>query len=477
MTQVDRPLIRAVSVKKLFGRFNYSFDVPLVDGVPSRLILLHGDNGSGKTTLLRLIWHTLSSADNRGHRTFIARTAFEEFELSLSDQSSLAVTKVDGLLGSFTVTLSRQGHPDSYVLYRSDEELVVQSPSRQAKNVQTLKRDVQRKLFDDRRLFSLDPHIETAIRSYEDYISAERQYLDFLNESAKSPLYLADDRSLYTDDPEIKRIRDLLSRREDMDIDRRDRLSRLVVLELRVSLRRVNDYLRRLTLGGQTDGSANSNAIYVNVLRRMVQSPVESQTDAPSSPDGVLQTIADIEAISPGYEEYGLVPKFNVEEVRGLILQASPNAELTELIQRVIGPFLSSLRARYDALREAHDLLGALIPGVNAFFAEKEVVFTPQAGLQIQTVDGDLLDVDALSSGERQLMTLLCTTVLARADDARLFIIDEPELSLGVDWQRNILGALTELTDETSVQFVVATHSIEIISSRPDCLVQLHHKI
>ena len=47
-----------------------------------------------------------------------------------------------------------------------------------------------------------------------------------------------------------------------------------------------------------------------------------------------------------------------------------------------------------------------------------------------------------------------------------IFIIDEPELSLHVDWQRQLFPTL--LKQGTSNQFIVATHSPFIYSKYPD---------
>jgi predicted ATPase len=47
-----------------------------------------------------------------------------------------------------------------------------------------------------------------------------------------------------------------------------------------------------------------------------------------------------------------------------------------------------------------------------------------------------------------------------------VFFIDEPELSLHVDWQRQLFSIL--LSQQTSNQFVIATHSPFIYSKYPD---------
>jgi len=70
---------------------------------------------------------------------------------------------------------------------------------------------------------------------------------------------------------------------------------------------------------------------------------------------------------------------------------------------------------------------------------------------------------DDLSAGEKQLLSFLCYN--AFYNDCVIFI-DEPELSLHVDWQRQLFAILCR--QNPSNQFVIATHSPFIYSKFPD---------
>lgn len=65
----------------------------------------------------------------------------------------------------------------------------------------------------------------------------------------------------------------------------------------------------------------------------------------------------------------------------------------------------------------------------------------------------------SLSSGEKQLLILLTQTLL-QEKQPYVFIADEPELSLHIEWQHKIIGAIKELNP--NAQIIVATHSPEI---------------
>lgn len=70
---------------------------------------------------------------------------------------------------------------------------------------------------------------------------------------------------------------------------------------------------------------------------------------------------------------------------------------------------------------------------------------------------------DALSAGEKQMLSFICYNVFNYDTP---FFIDEPELSLHVDWQRQLFPTL--LSQKTSNQFIIATHSPFIYSKYPD---------
>lgn len=69
------------------------------------------------------------------------------------------------------------------------------------------------------------------------------------------------------------------------------------------------------------------------------------------------------------------------------------------------------------------------------------------------------ISITSLSSGEKQLFILL-TEALLQKSITHIFIADEPELSLHIEWQRKILSAVLELNP--NAQIIVATHSPEV---------------
>lgn len=78
--------------------------------------------------------------------------------------------------------------------------------------------------------------------------------------------------------------------------------------------------------------------------------------------------------------------------------------------------------------------------------------------------------INQLSSGEKHLLSFL-SIFLIEGKDRDILMIDEPELSLNIKWQRNILDLLKDLAPES--QIIVASHNPIIARKHSEYLVEL----
>ena len=112
------------------------------------------------------------------------------------------------------------------------------------------------------------------------------------------------------------------------------------------------------------------------------------------------------------------------------------------------------------------------------FIKDKEFNFSEENGLLEVSwsylKDGKLTISDLkhqnLSSGEKQLLILLTQTLL-QEKQPYVFIADEPELSLHIEWQKDIIGAIN--TINPNAQVIVATHSPEIAGQWSDNIISM----
>lgn len=107
---------------------------------------------------------------------------------------------------------------------------------------------------------------------------------------------------------------------------------------------------------------------------------------------------------------------------------------------------------------------------VNEFLVqtEKKVSVASNGQLTVSVSSGTKTkSITALSSGERQLLIMLAHLSLnPRLEGSGVFIVDEPELSLHIDWQEKFVDSIIQANE--NVQVVLATHSPAIILDRVD---------
>ena len=73
---------------------------------------------------------------------------------------------------------------------------------------------------------------------------------------------------------------------------------------------------------------------------------------------------------------------------------------------------------------------------------------------------GETLMPYQLSSGEKQMLIILLT-VLVEDDQPYVLFMDEPEISLHIEWQKRLIDLCLELNP--NVQIILTTHSPAVV--------------
>jgi len=95
-------------------------------------------------------------------------------------------------------------------------------------------------------------------------------------------------------------------------------------------------------------------------------------------------------------------------------------------------------------------------------FAFKQLEISPDFGFKFKAEDGKELSLTDLSSGEQQEVVLLYELIFRVTPDT-LVLIDEPEISLHVAWQKEIINDLLNIIKLQKIAVITATHSPQII--------------
>lgn len=427
--------VTGMRIEELFGHYDYDIEVPRAaeNGV-SRICILYGENGTGKTTILQLLFHLLSPADDRGHRTHLAKIPFRNFSVGFSDGTEIrAVRQTENIVGAFTLELVEQGRVTSAGLIGVDESLTVKKDTLTSEGAQMLKEIGKRGtliflLGDDRRLVSdsFPPEPE----EYERH--AHIRY-----------------------PPEIRTHGPL--------VDSRD-------IALNESLVRTREWLRQQVYAASSRGELDAQHIYANIIDQINIHGVPEITDYEEERQKLTQAIKELDARSRPFAVLGLVSRVNSRRFIGSLSDASQ--EGLKSVAQVVSSFIDSQQARLDALENLNRLLHRFVELVNGFLMHKRVVLSIEEGISIVTDSGARLRPEQLSSGEKQLLLLLCN-VLASSQSASLFLIDEPEISLNVKWQRLLIDVLMDITTGSECQFLLASHSLELLSKHRNQAIRL----
>lgn len=107
---------------------------------------------------------------------------------------------------------------------------------------------------------------------------------------------------------------------------------------------------------------------------------------------------------------------------------------------------------------------------LNRLFRRKSVDLNANNELVATLQSGEILDLKDLSSGEKQLIILFGEALLQEGV-ASIYLADEPELSLHVAWQEQLVPSLRDLN--ASAQLIFATHSPDIVSVYGDRVIDM----
>ncbi|HIC1896537.1 AAA family ATPase [Citrobacter braakii] len=104
------------------------------------------------------------------------------------------------------------------------------------------------------------------------------------------------------------------------------------------------------------------------------------------------------------------------------------------------------------------------------FNSRKRFSVSDKNELVVMTKDGRVIGLEELSSGEKQLLIILGETLLQHSEHV-IYIADEPELSLHVIWQEQLIGAITKINP--NAQIIFATHSPDIVGAAQDAIIDM----
>lgn len=430
------------------------------EGEFSDTVILYGDNGCGKTTLLNMLFHLLSGGDKNGHRTYLAKIPFRQIIIKLSDGTIIGASRREGAL-TFPVEYNitrpggaeirwnhfSKGHMEQYL---RDQYIMSFNSAHQ----------MQLNMTDDHRESFMRA---TGVEKLGDSDSAsEERFLAELKNVGLDIYFITSDRRIISDTlgdvTGNENERNQSSRNDDPIVFARTRY-------LEAALAFAGRWVGRQLIRASNAGSKSSNDIYSDLIMKLANADLNENITIESEIDSLRNDLKNIRIRARGYVKYGLAPRLEVKKILDVLNLAEGKNK--NAVKMVVRPYISSLQARYAALEPIYNSIRTFTENLNEFFNEKTISYIAGRGFKIANDRGQNLEVGQLSSGEQQLLLMFCYA-LAVGEKGSCLIIDEPEISLNIKWQRKFIDALKQIAIGEGSQLILATHSIELLAQHSE---------
>ncbi|MCC5811807.1 MAG: AAA family ATPase [Ectothiorhodospiraceae bacterium] len=224
-----------------------------------------------------------------------------------------------------------------------------------------------------------------------------------------------------------------------------------------------------------TDRSAFSS-VFVDVLRAVIHQDKKSSKE---DTENILERLK--KHLSALQDEYADAPEAYRQIDKMLKSYKGRRSKEEGIPKKILEIYDKALMERTREQEAAYSRIRTFELSVNKFLEEKNLAIERQSirysrrravrRMPIIKLDnGDRTSLAALSSGERHVLTLLFSATHMSISDGAL-LIDEPELSLHVGWQRIILDELMRQAGERQV--IACTHSPEVAGHHRSRLIEI----
>ena len=151
-----------------------------------------------------------------------------------------------------------------------------------------------------------------------------------------------------------------------------------------------------------------------------------------------------------------------------LLVKLSELTKITNIISKAERIEQSKKKVR----QPIEDFLNTVNSYIQSNNGEKQVGIENDGTIYLKTNQGNKVNIQNLSSGEKQIVTFFAYLIFGlQTSNQSIFIVDEPELSLHLNWQRKFVDSILSINDK--VQLIFATHAPEMIGRHRDKAVKL----
>lgn len=410
-------------------------DVPIKDNT----LILVGENGSGKTTFLRMLFYfssgRWSSLRQFAFTSILATIDGVDFRITYDDVAALAGTLDESALRILSASQRRRVQ-ELARLGRLEEAENFMSLIMPASRAQAFSR--QQELFRSRseeasQLSEMQEKISTSLGAQILYLPTYRRIERELSSIIQG--YDPDDARRHSYPP-----------RQPEDGNDYVELVEFGMNDVKQAINRALEDIRNFQLAGVT-------RLSLSYLGDVVSQSYKSadRHDIENASDETIEAVLNRvdENILSGHHK---------ERLREIIVSAKSTANVPSEHEQIIYHYFTKLVRFQKDLQAKESGISAFCALCSTYIVDKHFSYhTGEFSLKISSKrSGEDIPLSELSSGEKQIVSLFSHLYLSGRE--RFFVlIDEPELSLSVPWQRRFL---TDIRDASFCAGLVAvTHS------------------
>ena len=436
--------IKKIKINGLHGYFQY--DINLNEDIS----LLYGKNGSGKTTVLNLIEFIIG-----GEFYKLRDITFKDVIITTTDNKILKLSNVNNIIDVNFLNNNDQIRLEDLNKYFSEERYRGNGFNKLQfiRDYPIIK--IIRDSFDYVYL-PLERISNSRLINNEQYTKPSRiihkQFYRYHSKDASMDIvkYLVDLQMRYVND----QIRELNEK------FRNDVLETMFVLTgQKFDFHQLIAYFRNENVLNELNILKEK---YIALLREFNIINDSNNEDAKKYSDYFERLLNDVEELnSEKNKDRGIHAKFvatynEIEKIKKITQLASESEKMK---------------------RNARKLIDQFIEVVNNFLLDgedgKNIKITNDGTVYFETAyTNDKVDITYLSSGEKQLVNLLAHFIFKASDLKNgIFVADEPELSLHLNWQKMFIQQLHHINPK--IQLIFATHSPELVGSYRNKIIKI----
>lgn len=137
-----------------------------------------------------------------------------------------------------------------------------------------------------------------------------------------------------------------------------------------------------------------------------------------------------------------------------------------EILSKFLSVYIEDTERKLSVFDDIYEKIRLFKQIIDEHFSFKRIDFSKHSGILIKDQDtNNRIPLSELSSGEQHELVLIYE-LLFKVKDGSLILIDEPELSLHVGWQKRFISDIQKIQSLKHMTFVIATHSPQIINDK-----------